>query len=228
MIPSRNGVRRRVAPRVVVEAEEITANGVGAAVHVCGHFVAVGFDVSGRVADRDLAEAASVHVGLDVTSDGLDVWSTIGSGIVVDDLVGREEEQSVVVLGEHLDRGEDALQVDLVVGDLRISAVDRVLGGVDVEGEVDAGVGKSVHALVMVGRVVNRVDADGVDAELLELGNVTLAARGIGNRVLSIGCAAWLVVDTADVETLIASKESCTGVSVRTLAVVKITTYHFP
>jgi len=77
----------------------------------------------------------------------------------------------------------------------------------------------------VVGRVVDRVHADGVDAELLELRNVTLAAGDIGNGVLCIRSAAYslllgimdsagndrtrLVVDTADVEALVASEESC-------------------
>lgn len=60
----------------------------------------------------------------------------------------------------------------------------------------------------MVGAVVDSVDADGVDTELLELLNVALAARLVGNGVLCIGSATGLVVNTTDVETLVASKES--------------------
>jgi hypothetical protein len=62
----------------------------------------------------------------------------------------------------------------------------------------------------VVGAVVDSVDTDGVDAELLELLNVALAASLIGDGVLCIGGAAGLVVDTADVETLVASKERWT------------------
>lgn len=77
----------------------------------------------------------------------------------------------------------------------------------------------------MVGSVVNGVHTNSVDAKALELLNVALATSGIGNRVLSIRSTACplsvsvvnrmhdsrtrLVVDTADVETLIASEESC-------------------
>jgi hypothetical protein len=60
----------------------------------------------------------------------------------------------------------------------------------------------------MVGSVVYSVDADGVDTKLLELFDVTLAAFFIRNRILGIRCASGLVVDTADAETLVASKES--------------------
>ena len=61
----------------------------------------------------------------------------------------------------------------------------------------------------MVGSVVDCVNTDSVDAELLELYNVTLATSGISDRVLSRRRASGLVVDTTDVETIIASKESC-------------------
>jgi len=57
--------------------------------------------------------------------------------------------------------------------------------------------------------VVDSVDTDSVDTELLELLNVALAACLVGNGVLGVRSTAGLVVDTADVETLIASKESC-------------------
>lgn len=60
----------------------------------------------------------------------------------------------------------------------------------------------------MVGAVVDSVDADSVDAEVLELLNVALAASLVGDGVLCIGSATGLVVNTADVETLVASKES--------------------
>jgi hypothetical protein len=208
LVPTRGGVVRRVAPRVVVETEEVAAGGIVTAVHVVGHLVAVALDVSSRVTDGDLAKTAGVHVRLDVTGDSLDVRSAVGGLVVVDDLVGGEEQQCVVVLCEHLDGSEDALEVDLVVRLLGLGAVDGVLGGVEVEGEVDTGIGEETHAGVVVGAVVDSVDADGVDAELLELLNVALAASLVGNGVLRIGGATGLVVDTADVETLVASKES--------------------
>jgi hypothetical protein len=78
----------------------------------------------------------------------------------------------------------------------------------------------------VVGSVVNSVDTDGVNTELLELGNVALTAGLVGNGILCIRCAAWslsvrhlarvaahltgLVVDTTDVEALVALPEGCT------------------
>jgi hypothetical protein len=74
--------------------------------------------------------------------------------------------------------------------------------------------------------VVDRVDTDGVDSKILEVGNVALQAVNVEERVLSISrttCRVltnavpsllcyvqrtWLVGNTANVETLIASEES--------------------
>lgn len=61
----------------------------------------------------------------------------------------------------------------------------------------------------MVGGVVDRVDTDGVDSQLLELGNVSLASGGVCDGVFGAGRASGLVIDTTDVEALIASEESC-------------------
>ncbi len=208
LIPTRDGEGRGITPGIVVESEEVAANGVRAAIHVVGHLIAVRFDISGGVTDGDAAKTASIDVRLDVTGDSLDVGSGGGGSIIVDDLVGGEKEQCVVVLGKHLDGGEDALEVDLVVRCLRGGSVDAVLGGVDIKSEVDASSRKGVHAGIVVGRVVNGVDTDRVDAELLEVLDVTLAASGIGNGIFGCGGATGLVVNTADVETRIASEES--------------------
>lgn len=139
---------RRVAPRVVVESEEVATNGIISAVHVRCHLVTVRFNISRGVSDGDLAETASVDVRLDVTSDSLDVGSTVGGGIVIDDLVGGEEQQCVVVLGELLDGSEDALQVLVVVRGAGVRTIDRVEGSVDIEREVDASSGLYVVSVL--------------------------------------------------------------------------------
>lgn len=77
----------------------------------------------------------------------------------------------------------------------------------------------------MVSGVVDSVHTNGVDAEFLEKGDVALATSYVGDGVLRVGRAAFLlsvskmlsvvmhhtrlVVDTTDVETLVASEESC-------------------
>jgi hypothetical protein len=207
-VPARSSVRRGVAPRVVVETEEVAADSIITTVHVVSHLVAVRLDIGSRVTDWHLAEATSVHVRLQVTSDGLDVRSAVSRLVIVDDLVTGEEQQRVVVLGEHLNSSEQALQVDLVVRLLGISSVDRVLGRVDVEGKVDASIGEEAHACVVVGTVVHSVNTDRVDAELLEFGDIALAAILVGNGVLGVGSATRLIVNTTDVEALVAGPES--------------------
>jgi hypothetical protein len=59
----------------------------------------------------------------------------------------------------------------------------------------------------VVGRVVDGVHTDGVQAKLLELGNVTLARLDIGNGVLIGRGSTGLVVDTTNVETLSAGEK---------------------
>ena len=60
----------------------------------------------------------------------------------------------------------------------------------------------------MAGSVVDSVDTNGVDAELLEVLDVSHAAVLISKRVLGVRRATGLVVDTTDVEAVVASEES--------------------
>ena len=59
----------------------------------------------------------------------------------------------------------------------------------------------------MAGSVVDSVDTNGVDAELLEVLDVSHAAILVGKRVLCVRRATGLVVDTANVEAVVASEE---------------------
>ena len=62
----------------------------------------------------------------------------------------------------------------------------------------------------MILGVVNRVHTDGVEAQLLELGDIALAHFGVGDGVGEVGGATRLVVETADVETFITLEEGIT------------------
>lgn len=148
-----------------------------------------------------------------VTSDGFNVGGSAGGGIVIDDLVTGEEGQGVVVLGERIDGSEDVLEIEGVVRWCGGSTVERVLGGVDIEDQVDACRCQRVHACIMVGGVVDGVDSHGVNAELLEVANITLAAGFIGNGVDDLGGSSGLVVNTTDVETVVSGEECCMEVS---------------
>lgn len=207
LVPTRDGEGRGVTPRVVVECKEVAALVIGSAVHVLGSLVAVRADIGSGVANRNGTVASVVAVLLEITSDGLDVRSTIGSVAIVDDLVTGEEKKGVGVVGKGINSGEETLQVDGVVRDGGLIASDRVQGSVDIESNVDSSLGKSVHASIVVDAVVNSVDTDGVDAKLLEVLDVTLATSLVGQRVLSVRRATGLVVDTTDVEAVVAGEE---------------------
>lgn len=59
----------------------------------------------------------------------------------------------------------------------------------------------------MVLAVVDRVDADGVNPQLLEKTDIVAKSVEIEERVCGICCTTWLVGYTADVEAGIASPE---------------------
>jgi hypothetical protein len=61
----------------------------------------------------------------------------------------------------------------------------------------------------VVGGVVYSVHTDGVDAQLLELFDIALAAVDVGDGILRLRRAAGLVVDTANVEAVFAGPEGC-------------------
>jgi hypothetical protein len=61
----------------------------------------------------------------------------------------------------------------------------------------------------VVSGVIDGVHTNGVDAQLLELGDVTGASTSISDRVNELRAAARLIVDTADVETVVTLEEGC-------------------
>lgn len=87
-------------------------------------------------------------------------------------------------------------------------AVDGVLGVVDIENEIDAGVIELLHTLVVVKSVVDSVYSNGVDSKILESGDIALANLGIGEGILVGRRTTGLVVNTSDVEAGVASPES--------------------
>lgn len=183
LIPARCGEGRWVTPRVVVESKEITALIIGTAVHVGGHLVAIGINISSRVTDRDRSVALASNILLHVTSDSLDIRSSIGSVIRVDHFVTREEKQGVGVFGKSINGGEDILKVDVVVGFSGLGAVNSVLGCVDIQSKVNASFSKSIHASIVVSRIIDSVNANSVDSKLLKLRNITIAASFVSNGV---------------------------------------------
>lgn len=64
-----------VAPRVIVESEEVGSNLLRTAVHVVSSLHAVGGNIGSGVTDGNLAKLAGLDVVSHVTGDGLDVGS---------------------------------------------------------------------------------------------------------------------------------------------------------
>lgn len=110
------------------------------------------------------------------------------------------------------------MQIGGIVRGGRVGPVKRVQRGVDIESDIDTGGGQLAHTVVVALCVIDRVDADCVEAELLEDGNIAIAAGLVCKRVLGFGRAAWLIIDTTDVEPLSVGKEGFGNV--RTLRVV--------
>jgi hypothetical protein len=70
-------------------------------------------------------------------------------------------------------------QTDIVVRSVDsrfVQSVQGILRRVDVQGQINSGVSQHLHTLVMVclGGIVDRVDPNGVDAQLFKLGDVAL------------------------------------------------------
>jgi hypothetical protein len=67
-----------------------------------------------------------------------------------------------------------------------VLTVERVLGRVGIECQVDTSIVEHLHALIVVLRVVDGVNTDGVDTERLEVGDIALQALNVEQRVLCI------------------------------------------
>lgn len=115
LVPAGSCVGGWVTPGVVVEGVEVAALVIGTTVHVRSHFEAIALHIRSRITNRDGAVAPATDVLPHVTSDGLDVWCAVGVVIGVDDFVSREEQQSVGILCERVDCGEETLEVYIVV-----------------------------------------------------------------------------------------------------------------
>ena len=168
LVPSRLGKRRGVAPGVVVEGKEVGALIVSTAVEVESLELDVLGNISGRVSDRNDTVVPVGDVLLHVTSNSLDVRSSVGVVLRVDDLISREEEEQVVVVGKCVDGSKDGLQVHIIVRTVEgvlVLTVERVVGRVGIERQVDTGVVEHLHTLIVVLRVVDGVDTDSVDTE---------------------------------------------------------------
>lgn len=88
-----------------------------------------------------------------------------------------------------------------------IFSVDRILGRVEINSNVNAGVGKELHACVMIGSVVYRVHSDGVYTQFLELLYVSLAGRLFSQWIGELRITAWLNIESSDIKSFVASEK---------------------
>lgn len=125
-------------------------------------------DVCCWVSNRYLAISSCSDILLHITSNSLDPFRSHASGNIVNHLISREEEQSVIVFLELVNGGKYILKVDVIVRLSRLVLTKGVEGGVDVQREIDTSILQGVHTCIMVLAVIYRVDADGVDFQFLE------------------------------------------------------------
>jgi hypothetical protein len=60
----------------------------------------------------------------------------------------------------------------------------------------------------VISSVVNRVDSDGVESKLFEVGDISLANFDIGNWIGYFGGTTRLIVNASDIEASITREES--------------------
>jgi len=160
---------------------------------------AEGGDVSSGVADRDVAVALLVSVGLHVAGSSLDKRSgdrVVRSG---EDFVANEETCSVVKLLELIHDGCKVVVLCLVPGWVALHLVSRGLfvvktfcisywvdlGGesVEIDEEVDTGVGKGAHTALVVSLWVDMVYTNGIRSKLLHELSIETALVVVDERI---------------------------------------------
>jgi len=201
-------VARVTAPLVDVVTEHV--NGVAGVIadQVLGNVVTdSGIIVSSVTNCEGRAVVLLLDVGLQVTNGGLDVGHGVGVFDRVSDLVTGKETDDVGVLGECIN--------DLGVAGEEVGVPRRVLldnglvGRGQISDDIDTRIGQGAHALVVVLGWVDSVGADDIGSEADQIGDIALAALGIGQRVNVVivtagaaitGAVVGLVGDTTDVE----------------------------
>ena len=195
------------APLVDVVTEEV--NGVGSIVtdQVVGNVLTDGsIVVSGVTNGEGGAVVLLGDVGLHVTDGGLDVGHGISVVDAVGNLVTGEETDDIGVAGESInDSGVTLEDVGVPHGVILLNGLG---GGRQITDDVDTSVGQSAHTLVVGGVGVDGVSTDNVGAQLLQVGDITLAAVSIGQGVDVVvaaattvtGAVVGLVGNTTDVE----------------------------
>lgn len=112
-----------------------------------------------------------------------------------EDLIANEETGQVVVLVKNIHDGLVSLVLALVP--LRLSharSLNVRVEGVQVEPDIDAGVGEGLHAAIVVHARINMIDADGISAEGLHQVGIAGALVVVDERIVRqklVGDALW-------------------------------------
>ncbi|OSS46304.1 hypothetical protein B5807_08526 [Epicoccum nigrum] len=140
--------RRVTAPRVDVVAPEVDGRLAITAIEVVRQVLTDVSIVVGGVTDTDRAVVLALDVSLAVTDGSLDECRSQSVVGLVRDLVTSKETEGVVVLHQLID--DAGVAVVKGSGPLRIVAVDGVARLGQVSDNVDSGISKGVHALLVV------------------------------------------------------------------------------
>ena len=175
------GVRRITAPRIDVVAPEVDCLSRVTAVKIVGHINTNSRIVIRRVANTHGPVSLGADVALRIADCSLNKCGCFGIVLGVGDLVASKEAQRVGVALEGIDHAHIP-RIKLIVPG-RVVSIDGDSGGRQVEDNVDAGVGKRVHACVMTFGRVYGIHADGVGVNLLKVWDISAAAIRIGKGV---------------------------------------------
>ena len=183
-------VGRVTAPGVDVVAEEVNSDSLALAVEEIGQVAPNGRDVSSGVTNTHGPVALAANVGLHIPHRRLDIRHAIGGSNAVGNLVTSEEAEGIVITSQ----GIDDAGVPVVERELpgRVTSIDGDGRVGEIGDNVDARIRKKLHAVVMVGGRVNGVGTNDVGAQLLQVGNITLAGGLVGQRIS--GITLWLVL----------------------------------
>jgi len=144
-----------------------------------------GTSISDGIADGSCQIQAS-NVSLDISNGSFDecrCHSVVG---LIGNFVGGNVAQDIGVLFESIDLGlEDGEEILVPSG---IVAVDGLAGkrSRNVQDDVDAGLFKLVHGVVMVGGGIGLIHSDAVDAEVNEVGEISVEDSLIGQDIIIV------------------------------------------
>lgn len=145
-------------------------------------------NISCRVANRNCSGHVLGDVVFHVASHSANVGGSIGSAVLVDDLVTRKESKKVRVRCKSLDDAEDMGKICVGVsgpgcGAVEVGIVETI---VYVEDHVDTSSVEDGSTLIVVDVGDQVVDSDGVDTQTLQKDCISQASLRVAQRVACV------------------------------------------